>query len=179
MNADALWAFLSLIALVLLFYGPWQGICTDIARQIVFEQRDRLFDMANNGRISFASKEYRDIRSGLESLIRFAHDLTLPHAIYLALVLPQVRYERLENSILVAISRVKDESLQRDLLKIVSLAYLAVILMAICKSAIGLLLAPVIIVSAIWAFFVKRKAALCRQYVFKIGRVIQVEAECG
>ena len=100
-------------------------------------------------------------------------------AIYLALALPQVRHERLENSILLAISRVKDESLQKDLLKIVSVAYLAVILTAICKSAIGLFLVPIMVISAVWAFFVKRIAALCRQYLFKIGRVIQVEAECG
>jgi hypothetical protein len=30
-----------LAALLVILYGPWQAICSDIARQIVFEKRTR------------------------------------------------------------------------------------------------------------------------------------------
>jgi hypothetical protein len=82
-------ALISLIALVLfawLFYGPWQAVCTDGARQLIFEKRDKLFDLAADGKLDFASEEYRTIRKLLEGMIRFAHTLTWPRlvmAIYL------------------------------------------------------------------------------------------------
>ena len=82
---NALIGLASLTALLLLIYGPWQWACTDWARQIVFEKRDEIFDMAADGELSFDSPEYRDIRSSLESCIRFAHDLTMPNFLFLAL----------------------------------------------------------------------------------------------
>lgn len=179
MNADAFWAFLCLIALAALFYGPWQGICTDIARQVMFEQRDKLFDMARSGRIGFMSREYREICVGLENLIRFSHDLTLARAMYLAVALPQVRQTYLEGSLIIAISRIEDPKLKNDLARLVAIAYLAAILMMVAKSAIGVVLIPLVIITAIWAKLVKRMSQFCKTYVFKIGRVIQVEAECG
>jgi len=74
--ADGLVALATLIALLCLFYGPWQGVCTDISRQIIFERRDRLFDMARAGRIDFSSDAYRAARQALNGLLRFAHKLT-------------------------------------------------------------------------------------------------------
>jgi hypothetical protein len=179
MNAGALLAFLSLVALAALFYGPWQSICTDIARQIIFEQRDKLFDIANDGRMEFTSREYREIRTGLEDLIRFSHDLTLARVIYLAVALPQVRHRDLESSLVVAISRVSDSKLTAELWRIVSKAYFAVVLMMLAKSAIGVVMTPFVIAAAVWAKLVKRIAQLCASYLFKMGKIIQVEAECA
>jgi len=39
----------SLAALLIILYGPWQAICTDIARQMLFEKRDAIFDLAQSG----------------------------------------------------------------------------------------------------------------------------------
>lgn len=82
-------AVISLIVLVLFacfFYGPWQAACTDWARQIIFEKRDELFDLAAKGKLDFASDEYRTIRCALEGLIRFAHELTWPRLLLFMLL---------------------------------------------------------------------------------------------
>src|ERR1700751_1769972 len=76
-----------LAALIVILYGPWQAICTDIARQIVFEKRDAIFDLAQHGKLSFSSREYGVIRSSLQANIRFAHELTLPRFLVTAAVL--------------------------------------------------------------------------------------------
>jgi hypothetical protein len=78
-------AFLSLLVLVLLlcfFYGPWQAACTDWARQIIFERRDKLFDLAAAGKLDFASEQYRSVRAMLEGMIRFSHELTWPRLLF-------------------------------------------------------------------------------------------------
>ena len=56
--------------------GAMQEICADYARQIIFEQRDRLFDLAAEGKIAFSSKEYTTIRGSLNSAIRYCHEMT-------------------------------------------------------------------------------------------------------
>jgi hypothetical protein len=74
--ANAIVALAALAALLSLFYGPWQTVCTNLSRQIIFERRDRLFDMALAGRLEFDSEAYRATRRRLNGLLRFAHDLT-------------------------------------------------------------------------------------------------------
>jgi hypothetical protein len=74
--ANAIVALAGLAALLCLFYGPWQAVCTNLSRQIIFERRDRLFDMALAGRLDFDSEAYRATRRRLNGLLRFAHTLT-------------------------------------------------------------------------------------------------------
>lgn len=74
--ANAIVALAALAALLGLFYGPWQAVCTNLTRQIIFERRDRLFDMALDGRIGFDSEAYRATRRQMNGLLRFAHTLT-------------------------------------------------------------------------------------------------------
>ena len=81
--ANAVISLLALALFVCLFYGPWQAVCTDWARQILFEKRDKLFDMAMAGKLHFASEEYKSIRRMLESMIRFAHHLTWPKLLFI------------------------------------------------------------------------------------------------
>lgn len=76
MIADALISLATLIALACLFYGPWQAACTDAARQLIFERRQALFDLARAGHLDFSSKEYKAIRRAMEGMIRYAHELT-------------------------------------------------------------------------------------------------------
>jgi hypothetical protein len=78
-DADALISLAMLIGFVCLFYGPWQAICTDVARQLIFERRAALFDLARSGKMDFASPEYKLIRRSMESMIRYAHELTWPN----------------------------------------------------------------------------------------------------
>ncbi len=63
---------------VAVFYGPWQTLCVDWARQRMFEARDKLFNVACEGDIDFASSEYREVRLTIERMIRFCHHLSWP-----------------------------------------------------------------------------------------------------
>lgn len=76
MAADALVSLAILIAFACLFYGPWQAVCTDVARQLIFERRDALFDLARARQLDFASPEYKAVRRIMEGMIRYAHELT-------------------------------------------------------------------------------------------------------
>lgn len=77
MSIEALSTILLVAAMATIIYGPWQSVCTDVARQFLFEIRDQFFDMARNGEISFESREYRAIRVSFEENIRYAHNLTI------------------------------------------------------------------------------------------------------
>jgi hypothetical protein len=68
---------LSGIALIWLFYVPWQTYCVERARLDLFEMRDRLFSLAEEGRWSFASEDYRLIRSSIETFIRHADEISI------------------------------------------------------------------------------------------------------
>lgn len=83
MYADALVALLAIVLFAVFFYGPWQEACTDVARQVIFEKRDRLFDLARAGKLDFQSHYYRDTRKTMEGMIRFAHRLTWTRLLYL------------------------------------------------------------------------------------------------
>jgi hypothetical protein len=78
-----------LLVLVLIFagwfYGPWQTLCVDWARERMFEARNEIFDMAADRRLSFASPAYRQIRLRIESAIRFSHRTSWPTLVLLAI----------------------------------------------------------------------------------------------
>lgn len=67
---------ISLAALIWFFYGPWQRLMVDTARQSLFEIRDTLFLMGADGQLDFSSKEYREVREQFNRSIRFAHVTT-------------------------------------------------------------------------------------------------------
>jgi hypothetical protein len=76
-NYDALFTIGCLVGVLVLFYWPWQGLCIEFARQIIFEEREKLFDLAMDGRLNFKSDEYRQIRDFLNKSIRFSHEMSL------------------------------------------------------------------------------------------------------
>lgn len=73
---EALVAVLGVGAFLAVFYGPWQAVCIEFARQRMFEARDAVFDLAREGRLEFSDPTYREVRLGIERLIRFAHHIT-------------------------------------------------------------------------------------------------------
>ena len=79
----ALFFFVVLAALLLLFYGPWQNLCVAWSRQLMFEERDKLFLLAAEGRISVYSAIYRQMRTQIERTIRFCHMITWPRFLVL------------------------------------------------------------------------------------------------
>jgi hypothetical protein len=54
----------------------WREYMTDKFRQSVFDLRAELFDYARGGKIDFHSKAYVDFRMLLNSMIRFAHEIS-------------------------------------------------------------------------------------------------------
>jgi hypothetical protein len=130
----------SFAALLVILYGPWQEICTDVARQIVFEKRDAIFDLAHSGKLSFKSREYGIIRSSLQASIRFAHELTLPRFLVMAAGLRRRRSHPEDNELSRAIREISDPVTRDRVEALVKEAYRALFLMMVAKSPVMLLL---------------------------------------
>lgn len=76
-NAILYLYFLCLLAVLIWFYGRvWPKTVVASARQHLFELRDRLFNLALDGRIEFSSPIYRELREHLNRSLRFTHKLT-------------------------------------------------------------------------------------------------------
>lgn len=168
-DTNAIVSLLLLLLLGLFIYGPWQEICTDFARQIIFEKRDAIFDLADSDKWSFDNREYRAIRSGLEKLIRFAHELTLPSLLFLFIFIkPSATNDKPE--MLRAVERIRDENLRTEVSKLVDEALMACLGMMILKSPVTIILTimliPILCVRRVAEYFFGRS---------KI--VIQFEAE--
>jgi hypothetical protein len=173
-------AILSLILILLLgffVYGPWQTICTDFARQLVFEKRDAIFDIADRGDLSFHSREYCTIRSMLERIIRFAHELTLPSFLFFWVISRRVSiYER--PALQRAIDAISNENTRQEVRRLVDEATKAVFVMMIAKSPITMLaLIPVVLVEAC-VHLIRSGMCECARSIFHRSKiVIQLEAE--
>jgi hypothetical protein len=175
---DPLHALLSLALILLigvLIYGPWQNVCTAYARQIMFEKRDAIFDMACEGKLSFNSREYRTIRALLERSIRFAHESTLPGFFFFWAMLA-LRGEKIQKPELqVAIERIADRETREQVQKLVYDAIDALLLMTIAKSPIAVValvifFIPLIVLVVIARVFVRTVRAGARE-------IVQFEAE--
>jgi hypothetical protein len=171
--SNALVSLMMLVALAVFVYGPWQGICTDFARQVLFEKRDEIFDMAADGEFSFKSREYKTIRSSLEACIRYAHDLTLPRFIFVALSRKGFDQLSEKSSLHEAVDALPEHVRDRVRQK-VTVAMVALILMAVAKSPIATVVCVPVVLLAV---FVDN----CRKRVFvfseEYGELIQLEAE--
>ncbi|WP_316228579.1 hypothetical protein [Bradyrhizobium sp. SZCCHNR2023] len=171
--SNALVSLLVLAALMVFIYGPWQWICTDFARQLVFEKRDEIFDMAADGEFSFKSREYKTIRSSLEACIRYAHDLTWPSFVFLALS-RKGRDHLTERSSLHEAVDALPEHIRDRVREKVTVAMVALIVMAVAKSPIATVVCVPVVLTGM---FVDN----CRKRVFgfaeSYGELIQLEAE--
>ena len=73
----ALQSIFSLFLLIFLGLVMFTAYRIDYLRQDLFELRDRLFDDAAAGRISFESHSYRATRTLLNGMLRYAHRMSL------------------------------------------------------------------------------------------------------
>jgi hypothetical protein len=137
----------AVVAFLGTFYGPWQWISTDIARQLLFEKRDAIFDMAADGRLKFDSREYAILRSTLQATIRWAHNLTLPRMVTMS-CLHWARGELgTRDDLSQAIERIHDFATRAEVRKLVNEAYTIIVVMLIVKSLWALALFPLLIVT--------------------------------
>lgn len=90
----ALQSLVSIAALLYLLLVLFNSYREDRFRQELFELRDKLFDEAAAGRISFDSNAYRATRIVLNGMLRFAHRVSLSRFV---VALPLIRREQLRH----------------------------------------------------------------------------------
>jgi hypothetical protein len=143
MYADALLSLVTLCALGLLLRGPWRNVCTDWAREIAFESRDRIFDLAQAGEMDFATKEYRDIRESLQSLIGHAHDMTLMRLVVHGAAQPQLE----ASALAISIKSIKNSETRSRIRAIVNRAHAASLISIVAKSPWAICVVGMIVIA--------------------------------
>lgn len=84
--ANALLALVGIVALCAFKAGPWNWAMNDYFRDKMFAARDELFDAAANGEIAVDDPGYQATRDAINSMIRFAHTLSLARlAVFVAM----------------------------------------------------------------------------------------------
>ncbi len=136
---DSIFGLISMSLLLVVLYGPWQHVCTDFARQIIFEKRDAIFDLAAADKLDFNSESYRNVRLSLERLIRFAHMLTIPRLFYLKKFSPLVSIPK-SRRIDLAISAIDDVETRQLVTKYKLECDRTILLMILLKSPMTLVL---------------------------------------
>lgn len=136
MTPDVIFGILAFAGFVLVFYGPWQSVCTDWARQTIFESRDGIFDLARAGELSFDASNYRTIRASLNCLIRFAHEVTWVefYAIYLGMRHHFDSDDLKSSDLKRSLDEIENEITRAKVTKLVNDAQRAVVLMMAFKS---------------------------------------------
>lgn len=173
MQIDALISLGLLVALVCLVYGPWQSLCTAMARQFMFEIRDHIFDLARAGKLDFRSAEYRTIRASLETSIQFAHELTWIRFIWFAQAMRRQGVFDRKSDLMLAIDQIDDATVREDVRSRVNAAYQVLVALAIAKSP--LLIAASVVVGCVAV--IQRALKNRVRQVSQLGEAIQVEAE--
>ncbi len=79
----AISTLLSLAGLWFLLFWLYRDYCVDRFRQDMFALRDELFDAAREGVLAFNHPAYATLRTTMNGFIRFAHRLSLLHALLL------------------------------------------------------------------------------------------------
>jgi hypothetical protein len=162
-------------ALTVLIYGPWQDVCTAFARQVIFEKRDAIFDLAASGKLSFADADYRTIRAMLEKSIRFAHEVTIPRLLFYYTVLRwQGKTLGDKPELIKAVERIRDLQVRGEVQKLVMESLDAMVIMAIAKSPIALFILIPLYLFAIVAHIGRTFVRTMRD---NSQALIQIEAE--
>lgn len=176
MNVDAAVSVLLLLVLGLIFYGPWQEACTAYARQVAFEKRDALFDMARRGDIAFDDPSYIAVRRSIEQLIRFAHELTLFN--FVVLSISYSRHQQHQASDLTSALRpIRNKAVRKSVSVLVWRTHYAMMVMMLAKSPVTVLpLAIALLVRRCLAGGIPKKVT---RIVRPVGERIQLEAEAA
>jgi hypothetical protein len=176
MYADAILSLLALLCLGYLFYGPWQEVCTDVARQFIFERRDQLFDLALEGKLSFESKEYRTTRNLLEAMIRYAHECTWPYLVFQAVCQRPELKDQPRYDVRKTLGSINDPGTRKVVERLVLESTFAIIAMMGVRSVL-ILPVGVLLVCARHAGLLDKLEQ--RDVASKVARKIQTDAMCA
>lgn len=182
---SAVEALCMLCLLLIVLYGPWQWVCTDYARQLLFEKRDAIFDMGVRGELDFDSEPYRTFRSSLESLIRFGHEVTWIRFLFLTWSLKLYGRELEDkNGLATAIDNLSNEEVRKKVRSIFMEAYLTLGAMVFFKSPLIMMLvvmcSPFVVFGLVFASalgLVRRWWSTVERAVAMVGKAVQAEAD--
>jgi hypothetical protein len=172
-------AALILLIIGLIYYGPWQELCTAMARQTIFEKRDALFDLALDGRLTFDDPNYRAIRRALEQIIRFSHELTLWRYFVLRQKLKMSGELGKEPGITASINAIKDDATRKEVNKLVEESHLALLGMVFLKSPVLMVVLIPIIALVFLVAVVLSAQGRVTQAIKDAGNAVQLESELG
>lgn len=143
-QVNLVFLFVALFLFVVWFYGPWQTLCVDWARQTMFEARNKIFDLADQGKLSFESPEYRQIRERINTSIRFAHRVSWPTMLTIYIGIRRLGIRRDEKDSLYAIAaRIPNKAVRAEVTQHISEVSWALVLMLIARSTILMSLAVI------------------------------------
>jgi hypothetical protein len=176
-GTEALAGLIVLGLLCALYLGPWQRAWEDHARDIVFAERDAIFDMACAHELEFGSEPYEELRSAMNALIRYAHRATLPRLLFH--VVTHKPSPAAMTRIQVALTKIHDPNVRAVIARRVQRAE---------ANFVGSMVARSILTgAAVFLLFFVRNACrkLCgipddgsfREALEKVGTVVQAEAE--
>jgi hypothetical protein len=75
-QAQPIFFFLSALFFVVVFYWPWQRLCVEWARQIMFDERDKLFLLSKSSpSMAIDSELHVELRLLIDNTIRFCHKI--------------------------------------------------------------------------------------------------------
>lgn len=155
------------------FYGPWQTLCVDWARERMFEARNAIFDMAASGDLEFSSPEYRKIRRRIEGTIRFSHRISWPTIVLLYFGFRNVMAQRPQASMSELVGRLPNEALQTRVRRHTDAVAWAMIRLIVFRSA------PLLIVFLVVLLLVRLGVPFyraCKLFAERIVESIQMDA---
>lgn len=119
---------LGILALYLLWHVGWRPYLLDSFRARLFTLRDRLFDLAADGHISFSDDLYVDLRKMLNGTLRFAHRLSVIDSLLLRATIPNIRDNAKADrqKFLARIEAVEDEHTRQKMMEFVYMMELEV-----------------------------------------------------
>lgn len=177
MSADGFLFIACIAAALFVFYGPWQWVCADFARQIVFEQRDKVFDIAARGDMDFRSHQYKEIRDSLNYLIRFCHELTMPRLLFYHMFMPKSPARREHSTVFEIVHSITEVRLRKEVNEILVRAYAATIIMMLLRSLVAPIAAIVIVIAAVVSVCASGVKAVLARWALTLGDNIQVKAD--
>ena len=136
-------ALLCAAVLIWFFSEPWQTLWTAVSRQRLFELRDRLFDLAADGRISFSDPAYLEAREYLNYSIRRTHTNTFGQFVVGVITLAENGPHG--ETVLDTVERVQDEAMRRELREILFSSVAVEVGHMVIRSPLLWVLLPVVV----------------------------------
>jgi hypothetical protein len=130
----AMEGLLSAGAFAVVVYWPWQKVCVDYARDVVFEQRDNLFDIAARGGIEFGSEPYERIRASMNAMIRLAHSFTIPRMFICMYIMRRSSDSIHRQELLDVVAEIEDSEVRKAFEEALQIAESAMLFMMLLRS---------------------------------------------